>query len=659
MKKVLETELLSMAHRILRMKNKDVDNLLNDAKNLYEKLLILKFYQDNFELGLIKDISQEELDQKLEQYSGQSIGLLAEQQRHQMPEDLLEQDYPLVIDGDKEELGHIQQLEKISPEVSLETPATKELVYTFDHEMDLQESEEDLDKKEVFDFLDKVEAEQEDTQENNSLIVENIQDMSIQEQILVQDIISETNFAVESLQTLEGQQELQNQITSETDRILAQEQERILEEARIAAEQAAFEEELLLEQEIAAEQTRIAAEQEALEQERILEQEIAAEQARIAAEQEALEQERILEQEVAAEQARIAAEQAAFEEELLLEQEIAAEQTRIAAEQEALEQERILEQEIAAEQARIAAEQEALEQERILEQEVAAEQARIAAEQEALEQERILEQEIAAEQARIAAELEALEQERILEQEIAAEQARIAAEQEALEQERILEQEIAAEQARIAAEQEALEQARLLIEKEAIERERLAEMQRIQEEKDLEELMALEEQIKVESRESSNQAQGAFHDRREVDPFDGFNFMDLNFERVSDSKEQEEVKDSNSLVQNNQSASSQDTLFNLESTSVTQPHIQKTKSINDIYNNTISVGLNDRIAFEKNLFGGSGEDFNRVLSQLNTVSTFAEAQSLIDHLVKPEYGNWEGKQEYEDRFMLIIEKRFN
>ncbi|MHC5308571.1 hypothetical protein ACYSNM_00505 [Myroides sp. LJL116] len=644
MKKVLETELLSMAHRILRMKNKDVDNLLNDAKNLYEKLLILKFYQDNFELGLIKDISQEELDQKLEQYSGQSMGLLAEQQRHQMPQDLLEQDYPLVIDGDKEELDHIQQLEKISPEVSFETPAIKEVVYTFDQEMDLQESEEDLDKKEVFDFLDKVEAEQEDTQENNSLIVENIQDMSIQEQILVQDIISEANFAVESLQTLEGQQELQNQITSETDKILAQEQERILEEARIVAEQAAFEEELL--------EQEIAAEQEALEQERILEE------ARIAAEQAALEQERILEQEIAAEQARIALELEALEQERILEQEIAAEQARIAAEQAALEQERILEEEIAAEQARIAAEQAALEQERILDQEIAAEQARIAAEQAALEQERILEQEIAAEQARIAAEQAALEQERILEQEIAAEQARIAAEQAALEQERILEQEIAAEQAALE-HVNALEQARLLIEKEAIERERLAEMQRIQEEKDLEELIALEEQIKVESRESSNQTQGAFHDRREVDPFDGFNFMDLNFERVSDSKEQEEVKDSSSLAQDNQSASSQDTLFNLESTSVTQPHIQKTKSINDIYNNTISVGLNDRIAFEKNLFGGSGEDFNRVLSQLNTVSTFAEAQSLIDHLVKPEYGNWEGKQEYEDRFMLIIEKRFN
>ena len=68
--------------------------------------------------------------------------------------------------------------------------------------------------------------------------------------------------------------------------------------------------------------------------------------------------------------------------------------------------------------------------------------------------------------------------------------------------------------------------------------------------------------------------------------------------------------------------------------------------------------MNDRIAFERHLFNGSAEDFNRVLSQLNTVSSFDEANSLIDHLVKPEYNNWEGKEEYEERFMTLVEKRF-
>jgi hypothetical protein len=85
----------------------------------------------------------------------------------------------------------------------------------------------------------------------------------------------------------------------------------------------------------------------------------------------------------------------------------------------------------------------------------------------------------------------------------------------------------------------------------------------------------------------------------------------------------------------------------------------KAKTLNDALGKTISLGLNDRIAFEKNLFGGSGEDLNRVLSQLNTLNTFAEAKDFIKDLVKPDYSNWQGKEEYEERFMEIVEKKFN
>ncbi|UUC46057.1 hypothetical protein [Flavobacterium cerinum] len=74
---------------------------------------------------------------------------------------------------------------------------------------------------------------------------------------------------------------------------------------------------------------------------------------------------------------------------------------------------------------------------------------------------------------------------------------------------------------------------------------------------------------------------------------------------------------------------------------------------------TIALGLNDRIAFEKNLFGGSGEDLNRVLSQLNTFDNYEDARNFIEDLVRPDYNNWEGKEEYETRFMEIVEKRFS
>ena len=85
----------------------------------------------------------------------------------------------------------------------------------------------------------------------------------------------------------------------------------------------------------------------------------------------------------------------------------------------------------------------------------------------------------------------------------------------------------------------------------------------------------------------------------------------------------------------------------------------KTMSLNDRLNKGINIGLNDRIAFEKRLFGGSPDDFNRVLSQLNTFDTFEEAKGFIEDFVKPDYDNWNGKEEYEARFLEIVEKKFN
>jgi hypothetical protein len=85
----------------------------------------------------------------------------------------------------------------------------------------------------------------------------------------------------------------------------------------------------------------------------------------------------------------------------------------------------------------------------------------------------------------------------------------------------------------------------------------------------------------------------------------------------------------------------------------------KVKSLNDRLNNGINIGLNDRIAFEKKLFGGSADDFNRVLSQLNTFESFDEAKGFIEDFVKPDYDNWNGKEEFETRFLEFVEKKFN
>ena len=83
------------------------------------------------------------------------------------------------------------------------------------------------------------------------------------------------------------------------------------------------------------------------------------------------------------------------------------------------------------------------------------------------------------------------------------------------------------------------------------------------------------------------------------------------------------------------------------------------RSLNDALGKSINIGLNDRIAFEKQLFDGSGEDLNRVLSQLNTFDKFKDARNFINDLVKPDYNYWKGKEEYEERFIELVEKKFD
>lgn len=84
----------------------------------------------------------------------------------------------------------------------------------------------------------------------------------------------------------------------------------------------------------------------------------------------------------------------------------------------------------------------------------------------------------------------------------------------------------------------------------------------------------------------------------------------------------------------------------------------KSLSLNDKLSKTINIGLNDRMGFVKFLFADSTEDYNRVLSQLNTFSTFEEAKDFIEEIIKPDYNNWEGADEFAERFIALVEKKF-
>lgn len=81
-------------------------------------------------------------------------------------------------------------------------------------------------------------------------------------------------------------------------------------------------------------------------------------------------------------------------------------------------------------------------------------------------------------------------------------------------------------------------------------------------------------------------------------------------------------------------------------------------SLNDkLLGNSIQVGLNDRIAFVNKLFNFSQSDFNKVLSKLNDCHTHEEALKYFQYQVKPNY-NWKGKEDLEERFVSLIERKF-
>ena len=84
------------------------------------------------------------------------------------------------------------------------------------------------------------------------------------------------------------------------------------------------------------------------------------------------------------------------------------------------------------------------------------------------------------------------------------------------------------------------------------------------------------------------------------------------------------------------------------------------KSLNDkLVEKELKIDLNNRLAFVKHLFNDNMEDYNRVLSQLNTIDSEERCMAFIENMVKPDYNNWEGKEEYEERLLALIARKFS
>ncbi len=134
----------------------------------------------------------------------------------------------------------------------------------------------------------------------------------------------------------------------------------------------------------------------------------------------------------------------------------------------------------------------------------------------------------------------------------------------------------------------------------------------------------------------------------------GSNYADPVFVKPEELAQEKKAKESKNVIPIGRSYSESAPVI-----SINKDNDFRSVSLNDQLSKGITIGLNDRIAFMKNLFANSSEDYNRVLSQLITFDNFQEAQDFIDNMVKPDYNNWEGKDEYSQRFMEIVAKKFS
>ena len=73
----------------------------------------------------------------------------------------------------------------------------------------------------------------------------------------------------------------------------------------------------------------------------------------------------------------------------------------------------------------------------------------------------------------------------------------------------------------------------------------------------------------------------------------------------------------------------------------------------------LAIGLNDKLAFINHLFNKDTEAYTKAITELNSIGTEERSKSFVYNLVKPEYNQWEGKEEYEARLFALIEARFN
>ncbi|MGA0431210.1 MAG: hypothetical protein ACO3M9_04430 [Flavobacteriaceae bacterium] len=83
------------------------------------------------------------------------------------------------------------------------------------------------------------------------------------------------------------------------------------------------------------------------------------------------------------------------------------------------------------------------------------------------------------------------------------------------------------------------------------------------------------------------------------------------------------------------------------------------ENINDRYSKILKIDLNDRLSFVHHLFDQNIKEYERVIQQISSLTSWEEANYLIEHLVKKEYNDWEGKEVVATRFIGVIKTYFS
>lgn len=83
------------------------------------------------------------------------------------------------------------------------------------------------------------------------------------------------------------------------------------------------------------------------------------------------------------------------------------------------------------------------------------------------------------------------------------------------------------------------------------------------------------------------------------------------------------------------------------------------KSLNNRLVRDLKLGLNNKIAFTKHLFDGDQSALQETINSINKCKSYREAQHYINQKVKPRYNKWKGKEDYEERFLALVENKFS